>query len=163
MGKKSAGLLLYREVAGEVQVFLVHPGGPLWVTKDDGAWSMPKGEFEETEDAFAAALREFEEETGIRADGAMVPDAEGRCVAALDPVRQPSGKTVYAWAARGDLDATAVRSNEFTMEWPPRSGRKGVFPEVDRGGWFPLEEAAVKIVKGQLPLLEQLREVLGAS
>jgi predicted NUDIX family NTP pyrophosphohydrolase len=158
MGKKSAGLLVYREAGNRFEVFLVHPGGPLWARKDDGAWSVPKGEFDKGEDPLVAAIREFEEETGVAPTG----EAFGVPIP-LSSVRQPGGKAVYAWALKGDLDADAVRSNDFTMEWPPKSGRQQVFPEVDRAAWFPLEEAAVKILAGQAPLLEQLRGMLAGS
>lgn len=162
MTRKSAGVLLFREVGGRVEVFLVHPGGPLWARKDEGVWSIPKGEFEEGEDPFGVALREFEEETGVPAETAMSIGA-GSAPVGLDPVRQPRGKVVFAWAAPGDLDAGTIRSNEFIMEWPPGSGRQASFPEVDRAGWFELEEAAAKILKGQVPLLRQLEEMLAAS
>jgi predicted NUDIX family NTP pyrophosphohydrolase len=156
---------LFREADGDVEVFLVHPGGPLWAKKDKGAWSIPKGECEEGEDPFAVALREFSEETGVSAEAAMRVggDCDIAAPVRLDPVRQPGGKLVYAWAARGDVDAAAIKSNDFVMEWPPRSGRHVAFPEVDRAGWFELEEAAVKILKGQLPLLKQLGEMLAAA
>lgn len=146
-----------------MEVFLVHPGGPLWAKKDEGAWSIPKGEFEEGEDPFAVALREFEEETGVPAETAMAAGGGGGRAVPLDWIRQPGGKTVYAWAARADLDAGAIRSNEFTMEWPPGSGRPQAFPEIDRAAWFSLDEAAVKVLKGQLPLLEELRRRLRLS
>ena len=153
MPKKSAGLLMYRERAGLLEVFLVHPGGPYWAKKDDGAWSIPKGEFED-EDPFAAAKREFEEETGF---APFEPSCE---VIPLTPQRQPGGKIVYAFALRGDLDPSALESNTFSMEWPPKSGRRVEFPEVDRAGWFSTEDAARKILKGQAPLIVQLLENL---
>jgi predicted NUDIX family NTP pyrophosphohydrolase len=151
-GKRSAGLLLHRKRGGIVEVFLVHPGGPFWQRKDEGAWSIPKGEFgaEESgqeEDSLAAARREFHEETGFAVDGEF---------RALDPVRQAGGKTVYAWAIEADVDATAIVSNTFSMEWPPRSGKMRDFPEVDRAAWFDLHTARLKILKSQLPLLNQL-------
>ncbi|HYL61019.1 MAG TPA: NUDIX domain-containing protein [Candidatus Methylomirabilis sp.] len=148
MPRKSAGLLLYRTKADNVEVFLVHPGGPLWGKKDEGAWSIPKGEFADSEDGLEAAKREFHEETSFVIDGRFEP---------LAPVRQPSGKIVHAWCVEGDLDASAIHSNLFSMEWPPRSGKSQEFPEVDRGDWFELAEARRKILKGQLPLLEQLQ------
>ncbi len=149
--KKSAGLLLYRRGDSGLEVFLVHPGGPFWAKKDAGAWSIPKGEIAESEDGLEAAKREFCEETGVRIDGDFV---------ALMPVKQPSGKTVYAWAVESDCNAEAIKSNMFSMEWPPRSGKKREFPEVDRAGWFSFDEARKKILKGQLALLEELdREV----
>jgi len=153
MPKQSAGLLVYRFGAGNsLEVFLVHPGGPFWAKKDLGAWSIPKGELDEGEDALAAARREFLEETGAEA-----PTSEPK---ALEPVRQPSGKIVHAWAMAGDLDAAQVRSNAFTMEWPPRSGRQQSFPEVDRAAWFPLPEARRRIMSGLAPLLSDLEQLL---
>jgi predicted NUDIX family NTP pyrophosphohydrolase len=146
-GKKSAGLLLYRWRNRELEIFLVHPGGPFWARKDDGAWSIPKGEIAENEDPLKAAKREFFEETGFEADGNFI---------ALTPVKQAGGKWVYAWAVEGDCEAGAIKSNIFLMEWPPRSGDKKEFPEVDRAGWFPLETAKQKILKGQVSLLEEL-------
>jgi predicted NUDIX family NTP pyrophosphohydrolase len=133
--------------SGLLEVFLVHPGGPYWVRKDDGAWSIPKGEIEESEEALVAARREFLEETGSVVSGPFV---------AMTPVKQRSGKWVRAWAATGDLDPAALKSNLFSMQWPPGSGRMQSFPEVDRGAWFRLDEARVKITAGQLPLLEEL-------
>jgi len=152
VAEKSAGLLMYRRRGGGVEVFLVHPGGPFWAKKDEGAWSVPKGLYEEGEDPLEAARREFTEETGFAVTGELLP---------LGTVRMKSGKTVAAWAFEGDADPAALKSNTFEMEWPPRSGRMQKFPEVDRGAWFPLEEARVKIVKGQRPLLERLEEALG--
>ncbi len=146
--KQSAGLLMYREVSGGLEVLLVHPGGPFWVGKDEGAWSIPKGEFGDGEAPVEAAKREFEEETGVAPPGGVfVP---------LAPVRQPSGKIVHAWALSGDFDVAALRSNMFSLEWPPHSGRRQEFPEVDRAAWFSLENAKGKIAKGQLPLLDEL-------
>ena len=147
MARTSAGLLLYRRVHNAVEVLLVHPGGPFWAKKDDGAWSIPKGEFEAPEDPLAAALREFAEETGATLNGPFD---------ALRPVRQSGGKVVYAFAVEGDLDADTVESNMFTMEWPPRSGRQASFPEIDRAAWFGIVEAQAKMLKGQLPLLDEL-------
>lgn len=149
--KRSAGLLMYRIRAGAAEILLVHPGGPFWARKDLGAWSIPKGEFGPGEDPLAAARREFEEETGIQPGEPFLP---------LAAVRQPGGKEVLAWAVEGDADPAAIRSNTFSMEWPPRSGRKAEFPEVDRAGWFALGVARRKILKGQLPLLEQLERLL---
>lgn len=148
MAKNSAGLLLYRKAGGSLEVFLVHPGGPFWAKKEEGAWSIPKGEFREGEEALEAAKREFKEETGFAVSGVFE---------ALEPVKQPGGKIVYAWAVEGDINASVIRSNNFSMEWPPRSKKTQEFPEVDRGGWFDLTEARKKIVKGQLPLLEQFQ------
>lgn len=144
MPKKSAGLLMYRHGRDGPQVFLVHPGGPFWALKDEGAWSVPKGEFEATEDPLAAARREFTEETGFAIDGDFKP---------LAPLKQPSGKVVYAWAIEGDCDPAQVKSNTFTFK-----GRE--FPEIDRAAWFGLDEARKKILPGQVGFLDQLREVL---
>jgi predicted NUDIX family NTP pyrophosphohydrolase len=152
--KTSAGLILFREVAGELQVLLVHPGGPFWTKKDDGAWSIPKGEIEPDEDPLAAARREFSEETGFEVAGETI---------ALSPLRQPSGKIVHAWAVRGEADATALKSNTFPLEWPPKSGRMQEFPEVDRAEWFSLANAARKILKGQAAFLDQLRQKLAVA
>ncbi len=145
--KFSAGLLMFRRRAETVEVLLVHPGGPFWKNKDLAAWSIPKGEYPETEPAFAAAQREFEEETGMRPEGEFIP---------LGELRQPGGKRVTAWAFESDCDSAAVRSNLFSMEWPKGSGRMQEFPEIDRAGWFPLELARQKILKGQLPFLDRL-------
>ena len=152
MAKQSAGILLHRRRNGATEVLLVHPGGPLWSKRDDGAWSIPKGESEPGESAEAVALREFREEVGCDVPGELKP---------LAPVRQPGGKRVLAFAVAGDCDADKVRSNTFTMEWPPRSGRRQEFPEVDRAGWFGLAEARRKIMPGQAPLLDELAHVLG--
>ena len=151
MARKSAGLLLFREDQGAVEVFLVHPGGPLWARKDEGSWSIPKGEFDDGDNPLHAALREFEEETGATVSGDFVE---------LQPRRQPGGKTVHAWAVRSDVDATRIRSNTFSMAWPPRSGRQQAFPEIDRAAWFPLDEARVKILKGQMGFLDELEHML---
>jgi predicted NUDIX family NTP pyrophosphohydrolase len=147
MSKKSAGLLLFREGATGLEVLLVHPGGPFWAKKDDGAWSIPKGEFADDEDALNAAMREFEEEMGAAAAGEFI---------ALDALKQPGGKVVYAWAVRGDFDVSQLKSNTFSMEWPPRSGKQQVFPEVDRAEWFGFETARAKILKGQAGFLDRL-------
>ena len=147
MAKKSAGLLVFRGSSASRQVLLVHPGGPFWARKDDGAWSIPKGEFSDDEDPLSAARREFEEETGQPADGDFIP---------LQPIKQAGGKTVFAWAVRGDFDPTTLRSNTFSIEWPPGSGHQRDFPEVDRAEWFDLATARRKILKGQSPLLDQL-------
>ncbi len=149
MAKRSAGLVLYRNAADSIEVFLVHPGGPFWAKKEDAAWSIPKGEIAEGEDALEAAKREFQEETGFAVNGAFE---------ALEPVKQAGGKMVYAWCFEGDIDASAIRSNTFSMEWPPRSGKTQEFAEVDRGAWFDLAEARKKVVRGHIPLLEQLQE-----
>ena len=147
MAKLSAGVLMFRRAAGEPEVLLVHPGGPFWRKKDAGSWSIPKGEYEEGEDPLAAAMREFEEETGLRPAGDAVP---------LGQVRQAGGKLVTAWALEGDCDASTCRSNSFSMEWPKGSGKLCDFPEVDRAEWFTLSVAREKILKGQLPFLEKL-------
>jgi predicted NUDIX family NTP pyrophosphohydrolase len=152
MPKLSAGILLYRRRAGGIEVFLVHPGGPFWAKKDDGAWSIPKGEAAPGEELLAAARREFREETGFAIDGAF---------RALPPVRQAGGKTVQGWAVEGDCDADAVKSNAFSLEWPPRSGRRQDFPEIDRAAWFDLAAARRKLTRGQLPLLDALEHLLG--
>lgn len=156
MPKQSAGLLLFRRVDSHLEVLLVHPGGPFWARKDDGAWSIPKGEIAEDEERLQAAHREFEEETGcpIASDlrGASLP---------LTPVKQAGGKTVYGWAIESDFDVSRLKSNTFSMEWPPRSGRHQEFPEVDRAGWFSVKEARQKILKGQEPLLLELARKLG--
>jgi predicted NUDIX family NTP pyrophosphohydrolase len=154
MAKISAGLLLYREQRGPIEVFLVHPGGPFWANKDDGAWSIPKGLVGEGEDGLAAARREFLEETGCAVAGDF---------RALAPLKQASGKTVYAWAVRGDCDPAGVRSNTFEMEWPPKSGRTQSFLEVDRAAWFDLATAMRKILRGQVGFLEQLPNVIGSA
>ena len=145
MAKRSAGILLYRRREGALEVFLAHPGGPFWARKDLGAWTIPKGEIDDGEDPLEAARREFAEEIGVRLDGEFRE---------LDPIRQKGGKLVLAWAVEGDCDPAAVRSNLFSMEWPPKSGKLAEFPEVDRAAWFTLEEAKAKILPSQLPLLE---------
>lgn len=153
MSRRSAGIVLYRLGAPDGPRFLlVHPGGPYWARKDEGAWSIPKGEIEEGEDPLEAALREFEEELGTRPDGEAIP---------LAPVRQKGGKTVVAWGMAGDLDPEAIRSNTFLMEWPPRSGRMQEFPEVDRAAWMDLDEARRRINPAQRALLEELAEKVG--
>ena len=153
MTRRSAGLLLFRNSTTLLEVFLVHPGGPFWARKDEGAWSLPKGEYGEGEDPLDAARREFEEETGAAVNGAFLP---------LGEIRQPGGKLVAAWALEWDLDPAAIRSNTFELEWPPKSGRMQQFPEVDRAAWFSIAEAERKLLKGQLPLLARLAEQLGA-
>ena len=154
MPKKSAGLLLFRRNSqgSQVEVFLVHPGGPFWRKKDEGAWTIPKGEFVDDEDALAAARREFREETGSEP-----PIGE---YLGLKPVKQSGGKIVHAWAIEGDFDPTILRSNSFQCEWPPRSGLMQDFPEVDRGEWFTLDEAKIKILPSQFPLIIDLLEKL---
>jgi predicted NUDIX family NTP pyrophosphohydrolase len=143
----SAGLLLYRRRGDLLEVFLVHPGGPFWARKDEGAWSVPKGLVSGGEEELACARREFAEETGFD------PGGRGH-ERDLGTFRQPSGKHVHAWALEGDCDPTQLRSNTFELEWPPRSGQKKQFPEVDRGGWFDRSAALVKITKGQRVILE---------
>jgi predicted NUDIX family NTP pyrophosphohydrolase len=146
--KRSAGILLWRGSGEAREVLLVHPGGPLWAKKDLGAWSIPKGEFDEEEEPLGCARREFEEELGSAPPpGELVP---------LGSVRQKNRKQVLAWAAEGDLDASAVRSNTFTMEWPPRSGRQAEFPEIDRAEWFPVEVARAKLNPAQAEFLDRL-------
>jgi predicted NUDIX family NTP pyrophosphohydrolase len=152
MAKQSAGLLLYRFREGALEVFLVHPGGPFWAKKDLGVWSIPKGEMDEGEELLDAARREFEEETGFRPEGSFRE---------LTPVRQRSGKIVHAWVVEGNCDPTAIRSNTITIEWPPRSGRQLEIPEVDRGGWFAIDNAEEKILEGQRGLLDELRGLIG--
>ncbi len=154
MTKRSAGLLMFRRGAAQVEVLLVHPGGPFWKNKDAGAWSLPKGEYAEGEDALAAARREFEEETGARAEGNFVP---------LGEIRQAGGKLVTAWAFEGDCDAQGIQSNRFSMEWPKGSGRMQDFPEVDRAGWFGFREARERILKSQAGFLERLEVHLGQA
>jgi predicted NUDIX family NTP pyrophosphohydrolase len=151
MAKQNAGIILYRHRDSALEIFLVHPGGPFWKNKDSGAWSIPKGEFDEREDPLQAARREFYEETGCSVDGSFI---------ALRPVRQAGGKMVHAWAVEGDCEAESIRSNSFTIEWPPRSGQRKEFLEVDRAGWFSLELAREKILKGQLMLLDELQRIL---
>jgi predicted NUDIX family NTP pyrophosphohydrolase len=157
MGARSAGLLLYRLSGdGVLEVLIAHPGGPFWAKKDVGAWSVPKGEYEEGDDALAAAYREFVEETGFRAPP---PPAEAL---ALGELRQPSGKRVSVWAIEGDLDVNDATSNTFEMEWPRGSGRLREFPEIDRVEWVSLERARLKLLKGQVPFLDVLVASLSA-
>ena len=153
MSKLSAGLLLYRFNVGSVEVLIGHPGGPFWAKKDDGAWSIPKGEYVEGEDPWLAAQREFEEELGKPPpDGPRVDFA---------PLKQPSGKVITAFAVRGDLDLNGTVSNTFTLEWPKGSGNVREYPEIDRVGWFCVPEARSKLLKGQRPLLDRLMDVVG--
>jgi predicted NUDIX family NTP pyrophosphohydrolase len=151
MARTSAGLLVYRYNSNIVEVFLVHPGGPFWKNKDKGAWSIPKGEFEAPENPLDAALREFQEETGFTVKGEFIP---------LTPIKQPGGKTVYAWAISGNFDPAKIRSNSFTIIWPPGSGNKKDFPEIDRAEWFDFSSAKEKILKGQIPILEEFEKQL---
>ena len=150
-GTQSAGVLAYRKRNGVLEVFLVHPGGPLWTNKDAGAWGIPKGIFLPTEAPLDAARREFEEETGAAIDGNFHP---------LTPRRLKSGKLLHAFAIEGDVDAETLRSNLFSMEWPPRSGKRQSFPEIDRGAWFGLAEARVRINESQRPMLSELEALL---
>jgi len=150
MPKKSAGLLLYRGVGAGLEVLLVHPGGPFWRNKDEGAWTIPKGEFDD-EDPLAAAQREFREELGT-------PPPDGDYLE-LKPIQQKNAKTVYAWAVKGDFDPTNLKSNTFSCEWPPRSSRMQEFPEVDRAEWFATDTAKKKIVAAQAALIDQLMEL----
>lgn len=147
MPKQSAGLLMYRLRDPEIEILLVHPGGPFWVKKDLGAWSIPKGEYAVGEDLLDAARREFAEETGFTPHGDFI---------ALGTIRQAGGKLVSVWAVEGDCDPAQVKSNLCTIEWPPRSGRKVEIPEVDRAGWFSIDEAREKILKSQAPVLDLL-------
>jgi predicted NUDIX family NTP pyrophosphohydrolase len=147
---QSAGLLLYRRKANGVEVLLGHPGGPFWRNKDVGSWSIPKGLIAEGEASLAAAKREFTEETGHRPHGKFLP---------LGEARQPGGKLVHVWAVEGNWDAASLKSNTFEMEWPPRSGRRQSFPELDRAEWFDLAEARPKILKGQAIFLARLEEL----
>ena len=154
MPKRSAGLLMYRRRSKAVEAFLVHPGGPIWARKDEGSWTLPKGEYAEDEDALAAARREFHEETGFTATGDFI---------ALGAVRQKSGKIVTAWAFEGDCNPDDLVSNTCTIEWPPRSGKRLEIPEVDRGRWFALEEARTFLRLEQGPLLDVLLACLSRS
>jgi predicted NUDIX family NTP pyrophosphohydrolase len=151
MAKQTAGILLYRVTNKEPEFFLVHPGGPLWKNKDAGAWSIPKGEFNEDEEPLSAAKREFKEETGQMVDGNFIH---------LKPVKYKSGKIVYAWALEGNIDASKIVSNTFLLEWPPRSKKFIQVPEVDCGAWFRGSQAREKILPAQLPLLEELIEFM---
>ncbi len=152
MSHESAGLLMYRVRNGEIQFLLVHPGGPFWKKKDAGAWTIPKGEIEPDEDPLETAKREFAEELGINPQGTFVP---------LTPVRQKAGKLVRAWAFKGDCDPATCKSNTFEIEWPPRSGKKQQFPEVDRVSFFTLAEAREMINPAQVALLEEGVRILG--
>ena len=156
MAKKSAGFLIYRFRNKRLEIFLVHPGGPFWAKKDEGAWSLPKGEYEAGEEPLSVARREFEEETGFAVEDVVNQNAFHE----LDDLKQAGGKIIKAWAAEGDCDAAAVRSNMFTMQWPPRSGKQAQFPEVDRAGWFQIKQASRKILKGQAGFLDQLCALL---
>jgi predicted NUDIX family NTP pyrophosphohydrolase len=150
----SGGILLFRRTSGWLQVMLVHPGGPYWENKDEGVWSIPKGLFEEDEGPLEAARREFAEETGFVAEGEFI---------GLDELVQPSKKVVHAWALESDLDTTRIRSNTFTLEWPPNSGCFEDYPEIDRGQWFDIAEARTKITKGQAGFIDRLIERLEST
>jgi len=147
MAKQSAGMLLYRIIDSQLQIFLVHPGGPFFKNKDEGSWSIPKGEFAEDENPLDAAKREFMEETGQLLNGNFIE---------LTPIRQKGGKIVYAWAVEGDIDHETIVSNTFEIEWPPRSGKKQTFPEIDQAAWFDIEMAKVKINAAQVGLINEL-------
>ena len=151
MAPRSAGILVYRKVAEGIEVLLVHPGGPFWARRDNGAWSIPKGEYSDVEDAETAARREFAEETGWTIDDRLKP---------LGEVRQKAGKSVIAFTLEGDFDVESLNSNRFEMEWPPKSGSVASFPEVDRAGWFTLAQAHEKIIEGQRPLLAHLHALV---
>jgi predicted NUDIX family NTP pyrophosphohydrolase len=150
----SAGILMYRQTAPRLEVLLVHPGGPFWRNKDNGAWSIPKGEIAEGEDAAVAARREFQEETGCDLSGPLEP---------VGDIRQRGGKRVTAFAVEGDLDVDTIKSNMFEIEWPPKSGKVQAFPEIDRAAWFDLAAAHVKIPESQRPLLDRLVDLLASS
>ena len=154
MPQRSAGILLFRRRRGTIEVLLAHPGGPFWAKKDEGAWSIPKGVYEPGEDGLSAARREFAEETGTRPEGEAM---------ALGAFRQSSAKTVDVWAIEGEFDPARLKSNTFTLEWPPRSGRRREVPEIDRVQWFALDEASRKMLKGQRPILQALLRGLGIS
>jgi len=145
--KRSAGVLLFRRIGPQIEVLLAHPGGPFWKHKDEGAWSIPKGEYGDDEDPLAAAKREFSEEIGVTPSGEFIP---------LGEVRQPGGKIVSVWALEGNFDARNLRSNTFSIPWPPNSGKLQEFPEIDRAEWFSLEIARRKILKGQAEVLDRL-------
>ena len=154
MAKRSAGLLLYRRKGTDLEFLLIHPGGPFWAKKDDGAWSIPKGLCAEDESPLEAAKREFEEETGLHPEGDVIE---------LGSFKQPSSKVIFAWALEGDFDPGDLKSNLFPIEWPPKSGRVREFPEADRAAWFKADDAARKITRGQIPILEALLHRLGAD
>ena len=151
MGKKSAGLLVFRIRQNNLQIFLMHPGGPFFARKDLGAWSIPKGEIGENENEAEAAKREFEEETGFQFKGDLI---------SLKPIKQKSGKTVVAWATEQDFDVSKIKSNLFEMEWPPKSGKYQQFPEMDRAEWFSVSDAKEKIIPGQNGLIEELEKIV---
>lgn len=151
--KKSAGILLYKKIKPEIYFFIAHPGGPFWKNKDAGSWSIPKGEFDDDEEPLAAAIREFQEETGIKLDGNFIE---------LSPVKLKSGKKVFAWALEKDVDAAAIISNEFSFEWPPKSGKFIMIPEIDKCGWFLENEALEKLNAAQGDFIKELLEKIRA-
>jgi predicted NUDIX family NTP pyrophosphohydrolase len=151
MAKESSGLLLFRKRRGELEYLLVHPGGPFWKNKDLGAWTIPKGELQPSEDPLTAAQREFQEELGVKPAGTFIP---------LSSIKQKSGKVVHAWAIEGDWDPACLRSNTFTLEWPPRPGKLQEFPEIDRAAFFDFQLARTKINPAQVPMLEELERKL---
>jgi predicted NUDIX family NTP pyrophosphohydrolase len=151
MKKKSAGLIMYRFRGNILEVLIGHMGGPFWAKKDEGAWSILKGEFDDDENPLEAAKREFEEETGIKPDGKFLE---------LSPIKQPSGKQVFAWAFAGNCDPSEIVSNTFKMEWPPKSGKMAEFPEIDKADWFPTKTARLKILKGQRGFIDELVSIL---
>lgn len=154
MPKISAGLIMFRRRNNNIEVLLVHPGGPLWTNKDIAGWSIPKGLIDNGEAPLEAAQREFEEETGITASGEFLP---------LKSVTYPGGKVVQAWLFEGDCDPSVIKSNDFSMEWPPGSGHFHDYPEVDRAAWFGIEEAKLKIHKGQAPLLNEVEQIVSGN
>jgi predicted NUDIX family NTP pyrophosphohydrolase len=154
MSKRSAGVLLFRRVGGRLEVFLVHPGGPFWAKKDEGAWSIPKGEIDESESTEQAARREFFEETGVALSGNLQP---------LGAFRQASGKIVTAYASEADIDPAQIVSNKCVIEWPPKSGRSLEIPEIDRAAWFSPQDALIRVTKGQRSIIEALRVKLANS
>lgn len=151
MATKSAGIIAYRFRNKVTEYFLGHPGGPFYKNKDAGVWSIPKGEFDESEDALTAAIREFEEEIGQKISGEFIP---------LAPVKYKNGKIIYAWGVMFDFDESKLVSNQFSLEWPPKSGKEVLFPEIDKGGWFKLEEVREKILPAQFPLIDQLQLII---
>lgn len=152
--RKSAGILLYRKQNNAIEIFLVHPGGPFWVAKDIGAWSVTKGEFTDEEQPLTAAIREFKEETGALLSGDFIE---------LTPVKQKGGKIVYAWALEGNIDADTITCNTFKMQWPPKSGQWKSFPEVDKAAWFGIEEAKQKINPSQVAFINELLLLLSKN
>ena len=150
----SAGILAFRKRKSGIEVFLVHPGGPFWKNKDAGVWTIPKGEFTDEEDALEAAKREFKEEVGVSIKGNFI---------SLNPVKQKSGKWVYAWALKKDIDVTKIRSNYFEIEWPPKSNQLQQFPEIDRGEWFNVAQAKLKIIPAQVSFIDQIVDKLSTS